>query len=173
MARSVGTTSKALFSSKHYATILLCISASVFILRCTDLEATYPIYIKRLKSLQNRAIRAVARSHYRDEVNPYYIQFKILEIENLLKYEIAKFVHCYTTNKTFNSFCNLSRKTVEHSSGVTREFSETRIFIFHATEQTNCKGALNIRDSTSGIPFLNKLGCYIIKNWKFSIKILC
>ena len=30
--------------------------------------ATYPTYIKRLKSLLNRAIRAVARYHYRDEV---------------------------------------------------------------------------------------------------------
>ena len=34
--------------------------------------ATYPTNIKRLKSLQNRAIRAVAKCHYRDEVNPHY-----------------------------------------------------------------------------------------------------
>ena len=37
--------------------------------------ATYPTYIKRLKSLQNRAIRAVARCHYRDEVKLFYNQF--------------------------------------------------------------------------------------------------
>ena len=35
---------------------------------------TYPTYIKRLKSLQNRAIRAVARCHYRDEVKLFYNQ---------------------------------------------------------------------------------------------------
>ena len=58
--------------------------------------ATYPsTYIKRFKFLQNRAIRAVARCHYRDEEKLYYIQFNILQIEYLLKYEIAKFVHCY------------------------------------------------------------------------------
>ena len=41
-----------------------------------------------------------------------------------------------------------------------------RIFIFIATEQINCKGALNIRESRSGIPFLKKLGCYLIKDLK-------
>ena len=54
--------------------------------------ATYPTYIKRLKSLQNRAIRAVARCHYRDEVKLFYKQFKILQIDDLLKYEIDLFI---------------------------------------------------------------------------------
>ena len=56
-------------------------------------EATYATYIKRLKSLQNRAIRAVAKCHYRDEVKLFYNQFRILQIDDLVKYEIAKFVH--------------------------------------------------------------------------------
>ena len=50
--------------------------------------APYPTYIKRLKSLQNRAIVAVARCHYRDEVKLFYKQFKILQIDDLLKYEL-------------------------------------------------------------------------------------
>ena len=84
-------------------------------------EATYPTYIKRLKSLQNRAIRAVARCHYRGEVKLFYNQFKILQIDDLLKYEISKFVHCNITNRTPNSFRNYFCKTVEHSSRVTRQ----------------------------------------------------
>ena len=69
--------------------------------------ATYPTYIKRLKSLQNRAIRTVARCYYRDEVNPYYIQLKILQIDDPLKYEIADFFHCYIAYKTPNwDFCD-------------------------------------------------------------------
>ena len=68
--------------------------------------ATYPTYIKTLKSLQNRLIRVVARCHYRDEVKLFYFQFKILQIDDLLKDEIAKFVHCNITNKTPNSFRN-------------------------------------------------------------------
>ena len=35
-----------------------------------------------------------------------YIQIKILQIDDLFKYEIAKFVRCYITNKSPNSFYN-------------------------------------------------------------------
>ena len=45
--------------------------------------ATYPTYIKRLKSLRNRAVQAVAICHYRDEVKPFYNQSKILQIGDL------------------------------------------------------------------------------------------
>ena len=86
--------------------------------------ATYPTNIKRLKSLQNRAIRAVARCHYRDEVKLFYNQFKVLQIDDLLKYEIAKFVHCNIINKTPHSFCIYFCKTAEHSSRVTRQSSD-------------------------------------------------
>ena len=75
-------------------------------------EATYPVYVfKRLKFLQNRAIRTVARFHYRDQENPYHIHLKILQIDDLLS-KIAKFVHCCITNVLIgNYFC----KIVEHS----------------------------------------------------------
>ena len=86
--------------------------------------ATNPTYVKMLKSLQNRTIRAVARCHYRDEVKLFYNQFKILQIDDLLKYEMAKFVHCNITNKTPNSFRNRFCKTAEYSSRVTRELSD-------------------------------------------------
>ena len=35
----------------------------------TTWGSIYPTYIKKLKSLRNGAIRAVARCHYRDKVN--------------------------------------------------------------------------------------------------------
>ena len=83
--------------------------------------ATYPTYIKTLKSLQNRAIRAVARCHYRDQVKLCNNQFRILQIDDLLKCEIAKFVHCKLTNKTPNLFRNYFCKTAEYSTRVTRQ----------------------------------------------------
>ena len=103
--------------------------------------ATYPTYIKRLKSLQNRAIRAVARCHYRDEVKLSYNQFKILQIDDLLKYEIAKFVHCNITNKTPKSFCNYFCKTAEHSSRVTRQSSDNSNLYIPRYRTINRKGA--------------------------------
>ena len=135
--------------------------------------ATYLTYIKRLKSLENRAIRAVARCHYRDEIKLFYNQFRILQIDDLLKYEIAKFIHCSITNKTPNSFRNYFAKLLNIRADLRDNQVIIRIFIFHATEHINCKGALNIRESRSGIPYLKKLGCYLVIDLKFSIKIFC
>ena len=40
-------------------------------------RATYPTYLQKLKSLQNRAIRAVVGAHFRNSVSSYYSQLKI------------------------------------------------------------------------------------------------
>ena len=86
--------------------------------------ATFPTYIKRLQSLQNRAIQAVVRCHYRDEINPSYNQFRILKIDDILKYKIAKLVYCNITKKTPNSFRNDFCKTDAHLSRATRQSSD-------------------------------------------------
>ena len=39
-------------------------------------------YLQKLKSLQNQAIRSVVGAHFRDSINPYYSQFKILQIDD-------------------------------------------------------------------------------------------
>ena len=51
--------------------------------------ATYPTYLQKLKSLHNRAIRAVVGAHFRDSVNPYFSQLKILQINKLFKFEVV------------------------------------------------------------------------------------
>ena len=138
-------------------------------------EATYLTYIKRLKSLQNRAIRAVARCHYRDQVKllVFYNQFRILQIDDLLKYEIAKFVHCNITNKTPNSFRNYFCKTAEYSSRVTRQSSDnSSLYIprYRTNKSQRCIKHQGIKIWNS-IP--EKLGCYLTINLKFRIKIFC
>ena len=40
--------------------------------------ATYPTYLQKLKSQQNRAIRADVGAHFRNSVSSYYSQLKIL-----------------------------------------------------------------------------------------------
>ena len=48
--------------------------------------ATYPTYLQKLKSLQNLAIRTIVGAHFRDLVNPYYSQLKILQIDDSFKF---------------------------------------------------------------------------------------
>ena len=103
--------------------------------------ATYPTYIKTLKSLQNRPIRVVARCHYRDEVKLFHFQFMILQIDDLLKDEIAKFVHSNITNKTPNSFRNYFCKTAEHSNRATIQSSDnSNLYIprYHINKLQRC-----------------------------------
>ena len=66
--------------------------------------ATYPTYLQKLKSLQNRAVRAVVGAQFRDSVSPYYSQLKILQIDDLFEFEVAKFVYGSLNNKTPYSF---------------------------------------------------------------------
>ena len=152
-----------IMSQLHDALVHLFLSCGIIIW-----EATYPIYGRRLKSLQNQAILTATRCHYRDEVNPYYNQFKIFQIDDLIKNEIAKFAHCNIIHLAIIYVKLLNTRAKLRDNQVV-----IRIFIFHATKQTNCKGALNIRESRYGIPFLKKLRCYLIKDLKFSRKFFC
>ena len=62
----------------------------------------------------------------------------MLQINDLSKYEIAKFVHRYTTSKTANSFRNhIFVKLLNIRAELQDNPVITRIFIFLATEQTN------------------------------------
>ena len=82
--------------------------------------ATYPTYLQKLKSLQNQAIRGVVGAYFRDSANPYYSQMKILQIDDLFIFEVAKFVYGFL-NKTLNAFCKYYIKTNDHSSRATRQ----------------------------------------------------
>ena len=135
--------------------------------------ATYSTYIKRLKSLQNRAIRAVARCHYRDEVKLFYNQFRILQIDDLLKYEIAKFVHCNITNKTPNLFCNYFCKTAEYSSRVTRQSSDNSNLYIPCYQTNKLQRCIKYQGVKIWNSILKKLGSYLVIDLKFSKKSFC
>ena len=62
--------------------------------------STYPSYHIKLKTLQNKAMRIISGSHYRDEANPLYKKLEVLQIHDLYTYETAKFV--------FSCFYNLA-----------------------------------------------------------------
>ena len=85
--------------------------------------ATYPTYLQKLNSVQNRAIRAVVGARFWDSVNPYYSQLKILQIDEMFKFEVAKFVYGTLNNRTPNTFRKYFCKTNDRSSRATRQSS--------------------------------------------------
>ena len=86
-------------------------------------ENTYRrTYTQKLKSLQNRVMRIILGAHFRDLGNPCCKLLKILQIDNLFKFEVAKYVRGYINNITPNLAHNLDlHKTVNCSSRSTRQ----------------------------------------------------
>ena len=65
---------------------------------------TYKNHLKRLKSLQNKAVKIIAGRQYLDDSTAYYSQLNILKIENLNTLEVAKLMHKFSQNKLPNRF---------------------------------------------------------------------
>ena len=55
--------------------------------------STFPSYLNKLASLQNKAAKIVAGSKYRDHVTSFYSQLNVLKLSDLFKHETAKIVH--------------------------------------------------------------------------------
>ena len=86
--------------------------------------ATHSIYLQKLKSQQNRAFTAVVGAHFRDSMNPHCRQTKILQMDDLFKFELAKFAHGFLNHKTLKSFRKHCCKTNDSSNRATKQSTD-------------------------------------------------
>ena len=86
---------------------------------------TFPTYTRKLTALQNRAVKVISGAHFRNSVKPLYVQYKILQIDDLYKLEVAKMVYCCIHNKAQSSFLNYFNKITGVSQRLTRASSNT------------------------------------------------
>ena len=59
---------------------------------------TYEKYLKRLRTLQNKAV-VLGGCRWQDHASAYYSQLNILKLEDLYPHEVAKLMHKYSQNK--------------------------------------------------------------------------
>ena len=83
--------------------------------------STYPSYLSKLKTLQNKAVRIVSGSHYRDEANPIYKKLEVLQIHDLYTYETVKFVYSCFYNLAPIPFIDFFTRVDEVSQRATRQ----------------------------------------------------
>ena len=83
---------------------------------------TYPSYLKKIKTLQNKAMRIISGCDYLDDAIPIYKNLKILQIEDLFRYETAKFVFSCISKQAPKPFSNyflnindVAYRTTRHS----------------------------------------------------------
>ena len=55
--------------------------------------STFPTYLKKLITLQNKTVKFICAAKFCDSSSPYYKCFKILKLKDLYKLEIGKFIH--------------------------------------------------------------------------------
>ena len=79
---------------------------------------TYKTHLKRIKSLQNKAVKIIARGQYLDDSTAYYKQLNILKIEDLYTLEVAKLMHKFSQIKLPNRFSSFfySNKCDTHTN---------------------------------------------------------
>ena len=69
-------------------------------------SSTYKTYLKKLATLQNKAVKIVGNGTWNDRANPYYAKLKILKLQDLVKPETAAFVYNYKSGQLPPTFQN-------------------------------------------------------------------
>ena len=62
----------------------------------------------KLCRIQNKALRVISKTDWREHAPPLYATQKILQLNKLITYSLAKFMHKFSNKKlpaTFNHFC--------------------------------------------------------------------
>ena len=67
---------------------------------------TYPTYLSKLITLQNKALRIVTKSGWYQNALPLYQKFNLLNLQNLHKFETAKFIHNQINQRLSPNFKN-------------------------------------------------------------------
>ena len=70
------------------------------------LSSTYKTYLKKLATLQNKAVKIVGNGTWNDRATPYYAKLKILKLQDLVKLETAAFVYNYKSGQLPPTFQN-------------------------------------------------------------------
>ena len=68
-------------------------------------------YLSKLITLENKTLRIITASGWYQNVSPLYQKFNLVNLLNLLKFELAKFIHNQITQRVspnFNSYFTFS-----------------------------------------------------------------
>ena len=82
--------------------------------------STFPTYLKKLITLQNKAVKFICAAKFCDSSSPYYKRLKILKLTDLYKLEVGKFIHASLKKMLPNNLSNYFILTSQISEKSTR-----------------------------------------------------
>ena len=68
--------------------------------------STFPTYLKKMITLQNKAVKFICAAKFCDNSSPYYKRLKILKLTDLYKLEVGKFIHANFKKMLPNNLSN-------------------------------------------------------------------
>ena len=98
---------------------------------------TYSTYLSKFITLQNKALRIVTKSGWYQNVLPLYQKFNLLNLQNLRKFETAKFIHNQINQRlspNFNNYFTLVK--FSHSQHTRTTASLNLIISLYKTKRT-------------------------------------
>ena len=82
--------------------------------------STFPTYLKKLITLQNKAVKFICAAKFCDSSSPYYKRLKILKLTDRYKLEVGKFIHANFKKMLPNNLSNYFILTSQISEKSTR-----------------------------------------------------
>ena len=92
-------------------------------------SSTYKTYLKKLVTLQNKAVKIVGNGTWNDRATPYYAKLKILKLQDLVKLETAAFIYNYKSVQLLSTFRNYFTALNKIHVKPTRATSSNNFFV--------------------------------------------
>ena len=115
--------------------------------------STFPTYLQKLQRLQNKTLRIISNCNPKTSTTPLFYQYKILKIQDLYYFEIAKIMHQYSNNTFQSALYHSLPKPVQFIIGLLDLIFET-IYTYHTSYRLDVNDQLNIKGQKSGTPSL-------------------
>ena len=91
--------------------------------------STYKTYLRKLGTLQNKAVKIIGGSRYSNRATPFYSKFRILKIIDLVKFETALFAFKFKQKSLQIQFNNFMVKVSKINKKPTRATCQENYFI--------------------------------------------
>ena len=93
--------------------------------------STFPTYLKKLQRLQNKALRIISNYNPKTSAIPLFYQYKILKIQDLYYFEIAKIIYQYSNKHLPICFTSFFTQTSSIHNRSTRFNIQNNLYLPH------------------------------------------
>jgi len=99
--------------------------------------STFPTYLVKLNSLQNKAVKLIGGGTFYDNATPFYSKLNVLKLFDLYKLGIGKLMHRFVHNSLPPSFTDYFKRSSNISTRTTRSTTKPNNNLYIHRYKTN------------------------------------